>query len=83
MVVNNIVYSSQSSKIDRGNIVYTDGIRNIAHPHLCYVTGVWYIVESDTLTLKIAQFLNTILLQIKYTSKFSGLLGYRKIKIMI
>jgi len=39
MVVNNIVYSSQCPRIDGGNIVYTDGIRNIVHPHLCYGTG--------------------------------------------
>ena len=60
MVVNNIVCSSQSSRIYRGNIVYTDGIRNIAHPRLCYGTGGCYVVESDTLTLTLAQFLYTI-----------------------
>jgi len=64
MVVNNIVYSSQCSRIDRGNIVYTDGIRNIVHPNLCYGTGGCYIMEGDSLTLVLAHFLNTILLRI-------------------
>jgi len=77
MVVNNIVYSSQCSRIDRGNIVYTDGIRNIVHPNVCYGTEGCYIVEGDSLILALARFLNTILLHIKYTSTFSTLLGYR------
>ena len=34
MVVNNIVYSSQCPRVDRGNIVYTDGIRNIVRAML-------------------------------------------------
>jgi hypothetical protein len=75
MVVNNIEYSSQTSRIDRGNIVYTDGIRNIAQPHLYHGNGGCYIVESDTLALVRVQVLNTILLLIKYTSGLSGHLG--------
>lgn len=57
MVVNNIVYSSQTSRIDRGNIVYSDGIRNIAHPHLYHGNGGCYIVESDTLALILVEVL--------------------------
>jgi hypothetical protein len=54
MVVDNIVYSSQTSRIDRGNIVCSDRIRNIAHPQLLEGGGWgWYFEESDTLALPV------------------------------
>jgi hypothetical protein len=54
MVVNNIVYSSRTSRIEWGNIVCSDGIRNIAFP-LHPLGGVGWGVESRTLVLIVSQ----------------------------
>jgi hypothetical protein len=53
MVVNNIVYSSLTSRTEWGNIVYFDGIGNFANPHNSLL-GVEELAKTCTLALLFA-----------------------------